>query len=409
MHDLHQSGTLRLQNMTIRKFSRHLYERYEIASDYVAQEIVRIHAKKILSGLGDEWAASPISQKLEEVLSKPKKGLTNSQKEAKRIILVPRNVNNAAEDDDPQETVTDSEAKRVRRRKRPSPVLVDAESPPVDGPKSPPLKSLPSSYVGKGKGKSIPTMVALSSKLRGLRTRSRSGLREDDETEVEPRSTEEERHSSGRQLPSKEAPRRNRRSGKGASLRLIRSSPLLDETVPSPLEDDEDDEDDEMEEAGDEENEDETQEDPKRSRKRQKLSLSRSSNSDVEMGDTEAKFSPSELKSELGLTLTSTTLPSMEPRGPRGLWICQREGCGFEIAGADKQKGREKVQAHLLEHADEIAARESLVLQESRGMLPIDHLLEKIRSLGEAKRLEEQRVIDGKAVPPSVKRRLAIG
>jgi hypothetical protein len=407
MQNLHQSGRLCLQNMTIRKLSRHLYERYEITSDYVGQEIIRISAKKILAGLSTEWAASPIYQKLEEVLSKRKKGLTDSQKDAKKIVLVPRNVPNEAEDDDPQETATDSDATRVRRRKRPSPMFVDAESPSVDIPNSPPLELTSNSYASKGKGKSVPTVAGLTSRLRGLRTRPRGSLLGEEDTEAEPRSTEDEHPTYNRQSPEIEAPRRSRRSGKGASLRLIRSSPLHNEAIPFSIEDDEDEK---MEDELDEE--DEIGEDPKHPRKRQKLSPSSSSDSDVEMDEAETRamsyLSDLTAKPELKLALVSRPLPTTEPHGPRGLWTCQRDDCNFEVAGADKPRGREGVQSHLLEHADEIAARESLVLQESRGRLPIDHLLEKIRSLGEAKRLEEQRVLGGKIVPPGVKRRLAI-
>jgi hypothetical protein len=77
-----------------------------------------------------------------------------------------------------------------------------------------------------------------------------------------------------------------------------------------------------------------------------------------------------EIEGMEGLTITSEPLPSSSPQGPKGLWSCQREGCDYQVARADKPEGRVKVRAHFLQHSDEIAEREHLVMEESKPYLP---------------------------------------
>lgn len=108
--------------------------------------------------------------------------------------------------------------------------------------------------------------------------------------------------------------------------------------------------------------------------------------------------------------LQSTVLPSSAPQGPNGLWTCHKEACGHTIPNADEPDGRAKVQSHFLWHADEIAARENLVIEAQRPYLPIGNLLDKLRRLGEAARLrgdDGEKATDGKDAPEPIKRRLA--
>ncbi|KFY87145.1 hypothetical protein V500_07161 [Pseudogymnoascus sp. VKM F-4518 (FW-2643)] len=128
---------------------------------------------------------------------------------------------------------------------------------------------------------------------------------------------------------------------------------------------------------------------------------------DEEEGD-DAADDEDELSIEFDLQ--STVLPSSAPQGPNGLWTCHKEACGHTIPNADEPDGRAKVQSHFLWHADEIAAREDLVIEAQRPYLPISNLLDKLRRLGEVARLREddgEKTADGKDAPAPIKRRLA--
>lgn len=123
---------------------------------------------------------------------------------------------------------------------------------------------------------------------------------------------------------------------------------------------------------------------------------------DEDEGDDEDELS-------MELDLESTVLPSSAPQGPNGLWTCHKEACGHTISNADEPDGRAKVQSHFLWHADEIAARENLVIEEQRPYLPIGNLLDKLRRLGEVARLRDdgEKNAAGKDAPAPIKRRLA--
>ena len=79
------------------------------------------------------------------------------------------------------------------------------------------------------------------------------------------------------------------------------------------------------------------------------------------------------------------------------------------VRDAESPEGVEKIREHYNEHADRLE-RETLVRREAAGRrLPIDHLLEKLRGLGESARLEMgvggmEEVLGGGAVPERIKR-----
>jgi len=110
----------------------------------------------------------------------------------------------------------------------------------------------------------------------------------------------------------------------------------------------------------------------------------------------------------VSLKIVSTSLPSLSPTGPNGTWTCDRPSCSFVVRDAESTEGVKKIREHYNEHADRLE-REALVRQEAAGTrLPIDHLLEKLRSLGEGARLEEmggaREVIGGRVVPERIQR-----
>ncbi|KAI1262512.1 hypothetical protein F5Y18DRAFT_152364 [Xylariaceae sp. FL1019] len=115
------------------------------------------------------------------------------------------------------------------------------------------------------------------------------------------------------------------------------------------------------------------------------------------------------------LVLRAEKLPSTQPQGPNHTWTCEEPDCSFVVRDAHEEAGQQLVSAHCEEHdndareaAQEVAVnRVNLAVQEAnRGHMPINHLLEKIRRLGEKSGNREE--INGKPVPEPIKRALLI-
>ena len=108
-----------------------------------------------------------------------------------------------------------------------------------------------------------------------------------------------------------------------------------------------------------------------------------------------------------GFVLTEEELPTLEPQGPDGLWICPKPECGYLVHNAEEDEGRELIKGHYKEHASrtqEQLNRIKLVKQESRPHLSVSHLLEKLQQLGEDEFKKEKLEINGKVVQPRIKR-----
>ena len=112
-----------------------------------------------------------------------------------------------------------------------------------------------------------------------------------------------------------------------------------------------------------------------------------------------------EVKIPVTLKVVTEVLPTLSPSGPNGTWTCEREDCVFVVRDAESEEGKEKIRKHFNEHAD-LLEREVLARQEAaQRRLPIDHLLEKLRSLGESSRLSGMaEIIGGRLVPEPIKR-----
>lgn len=208
-------------------------------------------------------------------------------------------------------------------------------------------------------------------------------------------------------------PLRSRRSGKRASLRLATPGKRLrSASIPN-----------------------DDQDDDTRSQKRRR---SVASNIEDNQEDTPMDDAPDEDEDEeeevgndndnddededegveerLQLGLDSVSVPCFEPVGPDGLWKCPRKGCKYCVYGVEDEGVQEQIRKHFLRHAENInaqLARFRTVKQESRPHLPINHLLEKLRSLGEASRLqeeeeEEEEKIEGKSMPKPIKRKIPV-
>jgi len=177
-------------------------------------------------------------------------------------------------------------------------------------------------------------------------------------------------------------PKRARTSGKAAGLRLISTSRKRPAS--------------EMESDYDE---------PTTGRGVAGIKSLRISHADSDDGDTDQ---PSDLESDVGtddddktsflvdprvdsvsVVVTAERVPTMSPTGPNGTWVCDQEGCAHIVRGADEQAGQELVQAHFRHHEAQ-AERVSLAKQESRGQMPINHLLTKLQA--SARRVRKRRL-----------------
>ncbi|ETS79596.1 hypothetical protein PFICI_09449 [Pestalotiopsis fici W106-1] len=105
-------------------------------------------------------------------------------------------------------------------------------------------------------------------------------------------------------------------------------------------------------------------------------------------------------------------LPSIDPTGPNHTWICEEPDCDYIVRSAEDAEGQELISQHYDEHqreaSDEMKERElskvNLAMQESRGHLPINHLLDKIRKANTGK----SSAINGRPVPQPIKKSLLI-
>ncbi|KAI0427340.1 hypothetical protein F5Y09DRAFT_316642 [Xylaria sp. FL1042] len=109
-------------------------------------------------------------------------------------------------------------------------------------------------------------------------------------------------------------------------------------------------------------------------------------------------------------------LPSTQPLGPNQTWTCEKPDCGYIVRAAHEENGQKLINAHYEEHekvaqdeAHEVALnRCNIAVQEARGHMPINHLLEKIRNLGENSKRRDEVHLNGHAVPEPIKRTLFI-
>lgn len=65
-------------------------------------------------------------------------------------------------------------------------------------------------------------------------------------------------------------------------------------------------------------------------------------------------------------------LPTTSPAGPNGTWTCDQEDCRYVVRAADEQDAQELIQEHFRDHEAE-AEKINLVAKESRGHLPIKY------------------------------------
>ena len=132
---------------------------------------------------------------------------------------------------------------------------------------------------------------------------------------------------------------------------------------------------------------------------------------DIDQGlDLNLNLRPAPIPS---IKLVVQALPTLSGSGPNGAWICSVELCSFVVRDPESEEGKEQIREHFNAHADRLE-RETLVRKEAaQRRLPIDHLLEKLRSIGESARSEQEaglgvQMIGGRVVPQPIKRSSSI-
>ncbi|PNY24969.1 Uncharacterized protein TCAP_05090 [Tolypocladium capitatum] len=110
------------------------------------------------------------------------------------------------------------------------------------------------------------------------------------------------------------------------------------------------------------------------------------------------------------ILIRAEKIPSTVPHGPDDTWTCDQDGCDYIVRSADDDECQARIREHFHDHQQQIE-RVSLTITESRGHLPINHLLEKIKRMGEkTQSLDRQhrQMVNGMALPQPIKRKLIV-
>ncbi|KAL8366781.1 hypothetical protein RB595_008769 [Gaeumannomyces hyphopodioides] len=103
------------------------------------------------------------------------------------------------------------------------------------------------------------------------------------------------------------------------------------------------------------------------------------------------------------IVLKSYPMQTDKPKGPRGTWVCEEDGCGHVVRSALEPEQRQLVLQHMREHTSAKGVRAMQAEQEGRlNGLPIQNLLDKI--LKEGKRKKEPKSTTLENVPERIKR-----
>ncbi|KAM3466024.1 hypothetical protein MY5147_005148 [Beauveria neobassiana] len=105
------------------------------------------------------------------------------------------------------------------------------------------------------------------------------------------------------------------------------------------------------------------------------------------------------------LTVLAEKLPDPMPTGFQGAWTCDQQDCDFIVRGCGDDELDDRIAAHLQEH-EQLVDRMQLAVSESRGLLPINHLLEKLKQLGEG--VQGPTDSQGNVAPRPIKRHLYV-
>ncbi|KAJ6789030.1 hypothetical protein PWT90_07829 [Aphanocladium album] len=105
------------------------------------------------------------------------------------------------------------------------------------------------------------------------------------------------------------------------------------------------------------------------------------------------------------LSILAEKLPDPMPTGYQGTWVCDQQDCDFIARGGEEDELDDLISAHLQEH-EQLVDRMQLAVNESRGLLPINHLLEKLKQIGEG--AHQPTDSQGNVAPRPIKRNLFV-
>jgi hypothetical protein len=127
-----------------------------------------------------------------------------------------------------------------------------------------------------------------------------------------------------------------------------------------------------------------------------------------QLGSSEDEPTPGSSEELVKIFLRADNIPTTIPRGPNETWVCEEDNCGYVVRGGDLRDCRERIRQHFNEHERQMN-RVSLAMTEgSRGHLPVNHLMDKLKKLGEASQAAEQLIIGRTVLPRRIKRNLLI-
>ncbi|KAI1098957.1 hypothetical protein F4804DRAFT_323410 [Jackrogersella minutella] len=146
---------------------------------------------------------------------------------------------------------------------------------------------------------------------------------------------------------------------------------------------------------------------------------------DEDANDTASSLSDDEEADNKNALLTRVViraekLPSTIPKGPNQMWTCEEPDCGYIVRAADEEDGQALISQHFEAHekdardeAEQNALNQAslvdIAVQESQKRhIPINHLLEKIRNLGDKAQKGDEVRLNGQILPQPIKRSLLI-
>lgn len=134
---------------------------------------------------------------------------------------------------------------------------------------------------------------------------------------------------------------------------------------------------------------------------------------DVSMQDSTGANTPRDavqaapLRSEktepIQIVIRTEKIPSTVPRGTGDAWTCDQDGCTYVVRGGEADGCQARIQKHFEEHREQTKRLNLAVTESSRGHMPINHLLEKLKRMGEN---TPQPIISGGTMPQPIKRKL---
>ncbi|XXG99766.1 hypothetical protein Hte_006107 [Hypoxylon texense] len=146
---------------------------------------------------------------------------------------------------------------------------------------------------------------------------------------------------------------------------------------------------------------------------------------DEDARDTVSSVSDDEEDEDKDVPLTRVViraekLPSPTPKGLDQTWTCEEPDCDYVVRAADEEEGQALISEHYEEHEKEAAEEAEadaknrtsllgLAMQEAeRRHLPVNHLLDKIRKLGDKTQRREEVRLNGQVLPQPIKRNLLV-